>query len=144
MRIEIKRGFWLTAAALLLLDRRGVAPPFLLAAALHEAGHLAALRALRIPVFALELGAAGAVIRAGLRGEPREARALAAGPAVNLLLAACFCSSRPLFALCNLSLGLWNLLPLPRRDGGALLRLAREARRQKKQRNPLAKTQEGW
>ena len=138
MRVEIKPGFWLAAAGLLLLDRWGLAPAFLLAAAAHEAGHLAALERLQIPVRSMELRAGGAVIRAPLRGAPQEALALAAGPGVNLLLALFFWRLWPRFALCNLWLGLWNLLPLPRRDGGALLRLLRL--RRKKQRKALAKT----
>lgn len=125
MRIRVTAGFWLLLGAFWLLDRQGVTLPFLLAAGLHEAGHLAALRVLKIPVYALELRTSGAVIRAELPGGPREARALAAGPAVNLLLALLFWRSRPLFGLCNLSLALWNLLPIPGRDGAGLLRLCR-------------------
>ena len=103
------------------MDRWGVTPPFLLAATLHEAGHLAALLILKIPVTGLELRAGGAVIRAVLPGGRREALALAAGPCVNLLLAALFWRLWPLFGLCNLALGLVNLLPFPQRDGGRLL-----------------------
>jgi len=103
------------------LDRWGVAPPFLLAAILHECGHLTALLALKIPITGLELRAGGAVIRAELPGGRREALASAAGPGVNLLLAALFWRVWPLFGLCNLTLGLVNLLPLPRRDGGKLV-----------------------
>ena len=123
LRVRIFPGFWAAAGAFFLLDRWGVVPPFLLAASLHEAGHLAALSALGIPVYGIELRAVGAVIRTELRGEPREAWALAAGPAVNLLLAASLWRPWPLFGLCNLSLGLWNLLPIPGRDGGRLLHL---------------------
>ena len=97
----------------------------MLAAALHEAGHLAALLILKIPVTGLELRAGGAVIRAVLPGGRREALALAAGPGVNLLLAAFFRQAWPLFGLCNLTLGLVNLLPFPQRDGGRLLRALR-------------------
>ena len=128
MKLRIRAGFLLAAAVFVLADRRGLFLPFLLAAALHEAGHLAALAALRIPVRELELRAGGAIIRAGLRGAPREAWALAAGPGVNLALAALCRQSRPLFALCNLSLGFWNLLPLPERDGWSLWKLARGRR----------------
>ena len=126
MQLRIRAGFLLAAGAFLLADRWGLFLPFLLAAALHEAGHLAALWALGIPVRELELRAGGAVLRAELRGEAREAWALGAGPGLNLLLAALFWRPWPLFGLCNLSLGLWNLLPLPGRDGWGLGRLARD------------------
>ena len=128
MRIRVTAGFWALLGAFWLLDRQGITPPFLLAAALHEAGHLAALWALEIPIYGLELRATGAVIRAELRGAPREAWALAAGPAMNLLLALLAWRLWPIFGLCNLSLGLWNLLPLSGRDGAGLLRLCPRSR----------------
>ena len=139
MTLSVTAGFFLLLGAFFLLDRWGILPPFVLAAALHEAGHLVVLLALGIPVRALELSAAGAVIRAELPGDRREALALAAGPGVNLLLALLFRRLRPLFALCNLCLGLANLLPLPGRDGGRLLRL-----RKGKNAKGLAKTLLGW
>ncbi|MBQ1410109.1 MAG: hypothetical protein IIY94_02360 [Oscillospiraceae bacterium] len=122
MQIKITWGFLLLLGCFWALDRWGVTLPFLLAAAVHECGHLTALVFLKIPVTGLELRAGGAVIRAALPGGRREALALAAGPSVNLLLAALFWQPWPLFGLCNLSLGLVNLLPFPQRDGGRLLR----------------------
>ena len=111
-------------ALLWYLDGEGsLLPPLLLAAAFHEGAHLGALGALGIPVHSLELRAPGALIRAELRGRPREAWALAAGPAVNLLLALCFRWAWPWFSLCNLGLGLGNLLPLAPLDGGQLCAL---------------------
>ena len=95
MKLRIRAGFLAAVTAFALADRWGLFLPFLLAAALHEAGHLAALAAL----------------------------------AVKLLLAALFRKIWPLFALSNLSLGFWNLLPLPGRDGCRLLQLARGVRR---------------
>ena len=146
MTLSLTAGFVLLLGSLLLLDRWGLVPPFVLAAALHEAGHLAALLALGIPVRALELSAAGAVIRAELPGDRREALALAAGPGMNLLLALLFRRLWPLFALCNLCLGLANLLPLPGRDGGRLLALCKEKVRTRKGKKAkrLAKTTGGW
>ena len=111
-----------------LLDRRALTLPFLLAALCHELGHLAVLWALEIPIEALELRAGGAVIRACLRDEARELWAFAAGPGVNLLLAAVFWQPWHVFALCNLALGIGNLLPLPKRDGGRIVRLLRRRR----------------
>ena len=128
MRITITAGFFLLPGCLWLLGRWGLTLPFLLAAALHETGHLAALMTFQIPVTALELHAGGAVIRAALPGGRREALALAAGPAVNLLLAAVFWQPWHIFALCNLALAIGNLLPLPKRDGGRIVRVLRRKR----------------
>ena len=122
--VKTTPGFWLLASTLWLLDPWGLVPAWLLAAAVHEAGHLAALRWLGIPVRGLELRATGAVIRAELRGAAREGWALAAGPAVNLLLAAALpVPLWPRLRLCSLALGLWNLLPFPPLDGGRILAL---------------------
>lgn len=128
MQIKITAGFWLLVLGFRLLDRWGLTLPLLLAAACHEAGHLAVLWALEIPIEALELRAGGAVIRARLRDEARELWAFAAGPGVNLLLAAVFWRPWHMFALCNLALAIGNLLPLPKRDGGRIVRVLRRKR----------------
>ncbi len=121
--VTVSPGFPVLICLLLCLGGAETVLPFLLAAALHEAGHLLALGLLGIPVHRIELRASGAVIRAELRGEPREAWAILAGPAVNLVLAgACF-RLWPLFSFCCLALGLFNLLPVPALDGGRLCAL---------------------
>ena len=121
MQIRISPGFLLLPGCFWLLGRWALCLSFLLAAGLHECGHLAALWLLDIPAQALELRTFGASIRAELPGGRREALALAAGPGVNLLLAAVFWRPWPIFGLCNLALGLGNLLPFPKRDGGRLV-----------------------
>lgn len=122
-RLTVSPGFPVLVCLLVCLSGlRGVLP-FLLAAALHEAGHLLALALLGIPVYGLELRASGAVIRAELRGELREAWALLAGPAVNLLVAGGLFHLRPLLSFCSLALGLFNLLPIRGLDGGRLCAL---------------------
>ena len=133
MQIKITPGFLLLLGGLWALDRWGLTLPLLLAAALHECGHLVALLTLKIPITELELRLSGAVIRSKLPGGGREALALAAGPGVNLLLALIFWNAWPLFALCDLALGLGNLLPLPQRDGGRLLRALEGRRSQRRE-----------
>src|SRR5271165_5867522 len=92
----------------------------------HEAGHMAAAIALHVPVreFGLRLG--GAYIQRASAGNRRDEILIsAAGPFTNL------CLTLPLWfvpqigtqlALCNLILGVANLLPLPSSDGLRILR----------------------
>ena len=59
-RVEVTGGFLLLTAWLNYLDRQGVVPLALLACALHELGHWAALRALGARVRRVRLTAVGA------------------------------------------------------------------------------------
>lgn len=118
--LYVSPGFPVLLCLLVCLGGPGPVLPFLAAAAVHEAGHLLALRLLEIPVYRIELGGSGAVIRAELRGEPREAWALLAGPAANLLLTlACF-RIWPALALYSWVFCCYNLLPAAGLDGGRL------------------------
>ena len=101
-------------------------------AALHEAGHLAAMAVLRIRPSGVSLTAAGMRIERppGLQVSfPREIAVALAGPAVSLLLAGLFYAlhravpSRltPDLSLLNLGFGLFNLLPVRQLDGGRAL-----------------------
>lgn len=112
---------WTLASTRLLLM-------LLLAAVLHECGHLAACAVYRIPVQAFCLTACGAEFRLGrvMRPSQRFVTALA-GPAVNLLLALGLTVLLPgqedaaLLAGANLIAGLFNLLPVEPLDGGYML-----------------------
>lgn len=106
----------------------------LLAAALHECGHLALLAAFRVPVYGVTLGAFGAVIRAPAARRlsyGRELLVTLAGPAVNLILAPLVARGAAylawdwgyLFAGAHLLLGVYNLLPVLPLDGGRALYL---------------------
>lgn len=122
-QVDVRPSFWLWMGCVWFLGGPRLVLPFLLAAGLHEAGHLLALWALGIPFWGLELRGSGAVIRGDLAGEPREAWVMLAGPGVNLLLALLLRRSFPCFTLWNLALGAWNLLPIRGLDGGQALAL---------------------
>ena len=103
----------------------------LFAVVLHELGHLAAARALRLPVGHLRLAPTGLCIplETALLSYRAEALVAAAGPAANLLsavLAVLRHRAAPddrllFFAAASLVLAAVNLLPLPAFDGGRVL-----------------------
>ena len=107
----------------------------LFAAALHEGGHLLALRLFRVPVEGLRLSAFGAALYApgvARLSYGRELVAVLAGPAVNLacapltaaLAARLGWETGYLLAGAHALLGFFNLLPIPPLDGGRALSLA--------------------
>lgn len=122
--VEVYPSFVLLVCLLIFLDTGMTVLFFLLSAALHEGGHLAAMRMLRVPFYKLELRGTGAVIHTGAASSGREAVCTAAGPMVNLLAFLLTFRLLPAMALVNLLLLCWNLLPLSSFDGGRLLHLA--------------------
>lgn len=98
--------------------------PFLLSAALHEAGHLIVLRCMRVRIHKLRLGLTGAVLYTQPLSYGRELLAAAAGPAMNAVCTLAFLHAWPRFALVNLLLLFYNLFPLYPLDGGRILRAA--------------------
>lgn len=137
MSLFSDRGVWnalglgLVCAWFALLNGWRPLALLLLAAALHEGGHLLALRAFGVPVEALELSPLGAVLRADRSrlSYSRELAVLGAGPCVNLLCGLLLCwIGRSCPACCaaagaQLVLGTFNLLPIRPLDGGQALRL---------------------
>lgn len=122
-KIEIFPSFVLLVCLLIFLDAGATALLFLLSAALHEGGHLFAMRLCGVPCHGVELRGTGAVIRTGAVSPGREALCTAAGPLVNLLLLFLTFRLFPAMALVNFLLLCWNLLPLYPLDGGRLLHL---------------------
>ncbi len=129
MRVRIEPMAVATYIAMLLSDRTNAVACILLAAAVHEAGHLLAARLLRIPLGELRLDLLGAQLSVDGRlltyGE--EWALCAAGPTFSLLLAALLA---PLWkpggfwlelSCASLLLGLLNLLPIRNFDGGRML-----------------------
>lgn len=122
-RIQVKDGFLVLLAALWCVDETNVLPLFLLAATVHEAGHLLVLYLTGGRVHRLILTACGAVLRCALP-QNRFARAAVclAGPAASFALTA-LAEMGGAYRLAGASalLGLFNLLPMPPLDGGMVL-----------------------
>ena len=123
-RFAVQDGFLVLLALLWCADESGVLPLFLLAAAVHEGGHLLVLHLAGGSVQRLTLTACGAVLRCRLPSSPcARAAVCLAGPAASFALTAL---ANPLgaYRLAGASalLGLFNLLPLPPLDGGMALR----------------------
>lgn len=124
-KITCSTGFLFILAALIYLDGQGIVLRAILAAALHECGHWTTIILLGGRIRTLRLSAVGAEMELDAScplSYPKEALAAFAGPAVNLLLTALSVQAQwYLFAGLNLSLGLFNLLPVRMLDGGRIL-----------------------
>ena len=124
MKIRITPGAILLALVL-LFHRDELLPATLLAAAVHECGHLLAAKLLGIRLRLLELDLMGARLypAAHLPSYRAEMLLAAAGPAASLLLLLIPPLS-PFWAAArtaSLSLALFNLLPIRDFDGGRVL-----------------------
>lgn len=126
MKIRIAPGAILLVLAL-ALTRDTLLPAFLLAATVHELGHICAARALGIRLRVLELDMIGAKLYPALPLPSYRAELLlaAAGPSASLLLALFLLPHGAPFArtllFTTLSFAAFNLLPVEGFDGGRML-----------------------
>ena len=89
----------------------------LLCMAAHECGHILAARCYQVSVKRIGLNWLGPYIqRSRTLGWPEVSICLA-GVAMNLLLALAFWNVSRWFAVCNLTFGWVNVVPLPHSDG---------------------------
>lgn len=129
-RVQVTPGFLFVAALLFYQSTPPFLCTFLLAAGLHELGHLFAAHCLRVPVGKLSLTAFGCVLTftdGALVRDRDLLRIAAAGPLCNLMLAL-LCMTpwmerweyAALFGAEHLLLALFNLLPVVPLDGAIL------------------------
>lgn len=121
-RIEVEVSFVAFLCVYYYCDPANTFFPFLTAAVLHEAGHLVVLRCLGVRVDRLCLRAQGAILFTEPLSYRKELLAAMGGPCVNFLLLLFFARRLPIFALVNLCLLVYNLLPVYPLDGGRILR----------------------
>ena len=130
-RVKISFYFFAFLCAAALADRSGIMLCGLLAAMLHESGHIALM--LLIPGQSpdeIDLTPFGVRIKNSPLSEFGRGNAwvLAAGSGANFLCAAATFGFLPRFAAVSLVLGGMNLLPVEGMDGGGILRMLLERR----------------
>ena len=129
--LQLDNRVWLLWSLWILL----IPAPWLLGAAaaacVHEAFHIASVYCLGGTVHSIEIGPFGAKIHADGISGIREAICALAGPAGSFL---CLGLIRlfPIFSLCALVQGLFNLLPIYPMDGGRAFSCLIRALRRKK------------
>ena len=120
IRLHISPSFYIVWSIVCLLDREGILPLFLCAAAVHELGHLLAIHACGGYLCGVKLSAAGAVLEQGKPlGALGDCVVSLAGPAAGMGMAwICTMAEMPMLAGANIMLSMLNCLPLLPLDGG--------------------------
>lgn len=121
MVIEIDGGFWIVLGLMGLLFPVRVLAGLLLAAAIHEAGHILAVRLCGGRLYRIRLHIGGARIDSAPLSPGRELLCILAGPAAGTLTVLAW-RVFPELAVAGLLQTVFNLLPLPNLDGGRALR----------------------
>lgn len=106
----------------LALSPAGLFLSFLCSVVLHELGHWLVLKACGFPLQRLQITALGCIMQTPPLPYRIEGICALAGPAVNLLLFSLGLHWNAGFSLVNLTLAVFNLLPLWPLDGGRFLR----------------------
>lgn len=125
MAVETEGGFWLVLALMVLLFPAEVAAGTVLAAAVHELGHILAIRATGGRVRRLVLRTGGASLETDPMGPEQELLCALAGPAAGLMTVAAW-RVFPALALAGMVQTAFNLLPVYPLDGGRALRAWKE------------------
>ncbi|HEV2272513.1 MAG TPA: hypothetical protein VGR96_00030 [Acidobacteriaceae bacterium] len=89
----------------------------------HEAAHILTALGLKVKVKKIGVTWKGPYVQRESGSSRQNFAITLAGPMINLLLATVFRHLDPAFALVNVVLGVFNLLPIPSSDGSRLLSL---------------------
>lgn len=119
--VDIDGGFWLILGLMVLLFPLRFLVGVLLAAFIHELGHLLALKMAGGRVLSIRLCSFGARIEAAPMSPGRAALCALAGPAAGALTIFAY-KFFPELALAGLVQTVFNLLPVYPLDGGRALR----------------------
>ena len=127
IRCKFSFGFFALLAVYMLLDSNGFGLFMLLGVVIHEFGHWAVLYSCGGCLERIEFAPYGIRMeKRGFLSYQQETAVYAAGICANgIALLICFAFKKAEgFAIVNLLLAVFNLLPVGRLDGGVLLRLA--------------------
>ena len=121
MVIETEGGFWIVLGLMVLLFPLRITCGIVLAAAIHELGHITALGLCGGRVRRIRLHPGGAEILAAPLPPGRELLCILAGPTAGSLTALAW-QFFPELAAAGVVQTAFNLLPLPGLDGGRMVR----------------------
>ena len=119
--IDISPGAYIYAAAALLILPIPWFVAALFAAAVHESGHILALKLCEVKISKMTIGVGGAKILTAHLSTVEELICALSGPAVGMLAALLF-GHFPRFAFCCFVQSVFNFLPFYPFDGGRVLR----------------------
>lgn len=119
--IQISCSVLISLALLILLFPLKWLLSTLLAALIHEMGHILVLLVLGGKIHSIMIRSSGAIINAWIPSETREITSILAGPASSLLLMFLY-PILPEVSVCAGIQGLFNLLPIYPLDGGRIRR----------------------